>query len=73
MINSNLNSNLQWDCDFLAIGSGAGALSAAVTAARLGLKVIVVEKDPQFGGTTAWSGGVDVDTQKPSCIKGGYC
>jgi succinate dehydrogenase/fumarate reductase flavoprotein subunit len=28
-----------------------------VTAAHLGLKVLVVEKDPHYGGTTAWSGG----------------
>ena len=45
------------DCDLLVIGSGAGGLSAAVTAAHLGLRVIVAEKDPQYGGTTAWSGG----------------
>lgn len=44
-------------CDLLVIGSGAGGLSAAVTAAHLGLKVIVVEKEAQYGGTTAWSGG----------------
>jgi succinate dehydrogenase/fumarate reductase flavoprotein subunit len=44
-------------CDLLVIGSGAGGLSAAVTAAHLGLKVLVVEKEPQYGGTTAWSGG----------------
>lgn len=44
-------------CDLLVIGSGAGGLSAAVTAAHQGLKVIVAEKDPQYGGTTAWSGG----------------
>ncbi|MDR3451463.1 MAG: FAD-dependent oxidoreductase [Rhodoferax sp.] len=44
-------------CDLLVIGSGAGGLSAAVTAAALGLKVLVVEKDPHYGGTTAWSGG----------------
>ena len=45
------------DCDFLVIGSGAGALGAAVTAAVLGLKVILVEKAPWFGGATARSGG----------------
>lgn len=45
------------DCDLLVIGSGAGGLSAAVTAAHLGLKVIVAEKEAQYGGTTAWSGG----------------
>jgi succinate dehydrogenase/fumarate reductase flavoprotein subunit len=44
-------------CDVLVIGSGAGGLSTAVTAAQLGLKVILVEKEPQFGGTTAWSDG----------------
>ena len=45
------------ECDLLVIGSGAGGLSAAVTAAWHGLKVIVAEKEPVFGGTTAWSGG----------------
>ena len=45
------------DCDLLVIGSGAGGLSAAVTAASCGLKVIVEEKEAVLGGTTAWSGG----------------
>jgi succinate dehydrogenase/fumarate reductase flavoprotein subunit len=44
-------------CDLLVIGSGASGLSAAVTAAWHGLKVIVVEKDAVLGGATAWSGG----------------
>lgn len=44
-------------CDLLVIGSGAGGLSTAVTAAWLGLDVVVLEKEPVFGGTTAWSGG----------------
>src|SRR4051812_35267653 len=50
-------SATQIDCDLLVIGSGAGGLSAAATAAWHGLKVVVAEKEPAFGGTTAWSGG----------------
>lgn len=45
------------EVDLLVIGSGAGGLSAAVSAAHLGQSVLVAEKEPQFGGTTAWSGG----------------
>lgn len=46
------------ECDVLVIGSGAGGLATAVTAAKHGLDVIVIEKEPVFGGTTAFSGGV---------------
>lgn len=45
-------------CDVLVIGAGAGGLSTAITAARQGLEVIVLEKADVFGGTTAFSGGV---------------
>lgn len=44
-------------CDLLVIGSGAGGLACAVTAARLGLQVTLVEKEATLGGTSAWSGG----------------
>ena len=58
-------------CDLLVIGSGAGGLSAAVTAAHLGLKVIVAEKEPQFGGTTAWSGGWMWLPRNPLAVEAG--
>jgi succinate dehydrogenase/fumarate reductase flavoprotein subunit len=45
------------ECDVLVLGSGAGGLSAAVTAAAQCLRVMVAEKEEVFGGTTAWSGG----------------
>ena len=46
-----------YECDVLVAGTGASGMSAAITAAAHGLKVLVVEKQPQFGGTTARSGG----------------
>ena len=58
-------------CDLLVIGSGAGGLSAAVVAAHLGLKVIVIEKDPQYGGTTAWSGGWMWIPRNPLAVEAG--
>lgn len=52
--------SVRWDmqADIVCVGSGAAACSAAVTAADLGNKVIVLEKAPVFGGTTRRSGGV---------------
>lgn len=52
------NSQDKQVCDVLVIGSGAGGMSTAITAAKQSLKVIIVEKEPVFGGTTAFSGGV---------------
>jgi succinate dehydrogenase/fumarate reductase flavoprotein subunit len=43
--------------DVVVVGTGASGMSAAVTAAHQGLKVLVVEKAPVYGGTTARSGG----------------
>src|SRR5512142_1788791 len=46
-----------FDCDVLVVGSGAAGMSAAITAAHAGLEVVIAEKEPRFGGTTARSGG----------------
>ena len=46
-----------YECDALVVGSGAAGMSAAVTAGHRGLNVLIVEKEPCFGGTTARSGG----------------
>ena len=45
------------ECDVLVVGTGASGMSAAITAASEGLDVVVIEKEPMFGGTTARSGG----------------
>jgi succinate dehydrogenase/fumarate reductase flavoprotein subunit len=47
-----------FECDLLVVGSGAAGLSCAITAKKRGLDVVVIEKEPVFGGTTALSGGV---------------
>lgn len=58
-------------CDVLVIGSGAGGLSAAVTAAWHGLKVIVAEKADVCGGASAWSGGWMWIPRNPLALRDG--
>src|SRR5450756_1931690 len=43
--------------DIVVVGSGAAGMTAALTAAHLGLSSIVLEKTGAFGGSTARSGG----------------
>ena len=51
------NGQDTYECDALVVGSGCAGMSAAVTAGHHGLNVLIVEKEPRFGGTTARSGG----------------
>ena len=46
------------ECDLVVVGAGAAGLATAIVARKRGLDVVVLEKEPVFGGTTALSGGV---------------
>ena len=57
MTGNERNAIETYECDVLVAGSGASGMSAAITAGYRGLDVLIVEKEPRFGGTTARSGG----------------
>jgi succinate dehydrogenase/fumarate reductase flavoprotein subunit len=58
-------------CDVLVVGSGAGGLSAALSASEAGLDVIVIEKGTHFGGTTCHSEGMIWVPMSAQAIKAG--
>jgi 3-oxosteroid 1-dehydrogenase len=45
-------------CDLLIIGSGGGAITAALVAKDAGLAPLIIEKQAKVGGSTGYSGGV---------------
>jgi 3-oxosteroid 1-dehydrogenase len=49
---------MEQQVDWLIAGSGAAGMTGAVVASQLGGEVLLVEKEPVYGGTTAKSGGV---------------
>lgn len=49
--------NWQSEYDVVVVGSGAGGLVSAITAAHQGLSVLLIEKGSVWGGSSALSGG----------------
>ncbi|GGI07101.1 FAD-dependent oxidoreductase [Egicoccus halophilus] len=43
--------------DLVVIGSGGGGMAAALAGARAGMRTVLFEKSPHYGGSTALSGG----------------
>lgn len=66
-------STQDWDheVEFLVIGSGAGGLTAALTAADRGLQTLIIEKAPVYGGSTALSGGGIWAPNNPTLMREG--
>jgi succinate dehydrogenase/fumarate reductase flavoprotein subunit len=60
------------EVDVLVVGSGGGGMTAALAAAEAGLTTLVVEKSPQFGGSTALSGGGIWVPGAPAQRRAGY-
>ncbi|NQX88285.1 MAG: FAD-binding protein [Halioglobus sp.] len=58
--------NPDLEIDWLVAGAGAAGMTGAIVAHQLGGTVLVVEKEPLYGGTTAKSGGV-------AWIPGNHC
>ena len=50
-------SDVPPEVDLLVLGAGAGGMTAALTAAVLGLRVLLIEKTELVGGTSARSAG----------------
>lgn len=62
---------LSMETDVVVIGSGAAGLSAAITAAQNGAKVIILEKLPRTGGSTRTSSGMVVAGGSAVQVEGG--
>ena len=43
--------------DLIVVGSGVAGMVAAITAARHGLRALIIEKEPVWGGVSSYSGG----------------
>lgn len=54
--------------DVLVVGSGPAGLSAALTAARSGARVVLAEQDSEMGGSLLCAGDVQLEDWRKHCI-----
>ena len=69
--NINVSDQRKFTCDVLVIGGGGAGLAAAIEATTQGAQTILIEKNPELGGTTAWSIGSFTATGTPQQQKAG--
>lgn len=67
-----METRFDHEVDVLVVGSGGGGMTAALKAGIDGLRTLVIEKSPQFGGSTALSGGGIWVPGAPSQRRAGY-
>lgn len=72
-VDAGSTETITYDTEVVVVGAGAAGLSAALEAANNGAKVILVEKLPMTGGSTARSGGkvqaAGTDIQKSNGVE----
>lgn len=56
-------------CDVLVVGGGGSGLAAAIEARRLGRRVILLEREPRLGGSTARSVGSITASNTPHQLR----
>jgi 3-oxosteroid 1-dehydrogenase len=63
----------EWDQSFdvVVVGSGAGGMTAALTAKAGGASVVLIEKADRYGGSTALSGGGVWAPNNPTLLRQG--
>jgi 3-oxosteroid 1-dehydrogenase len=57
--------------DVVVVGSGAGGMTAALTARAAGAEVVILEKGDRYGGSTALSGGGIWAPNNPTLLRRG--
>src|SRR5450759_4662316 len=57
--------------DVVVVGGGGAGLAAAIEARKVGREVVLLEKNPALGGSTAWSIGSITSSATPHQIKRG--